>query len=230
MDTTIYNPFNWSSIMTFAFSSIFLLASSQARADIYEYIHEDGQISYSDTPIDDRYVLIIHDSSSPSSKIDEAIKITPDQTIVPSMAQLPITTPAELLRHINVVSNKHKVDPDLIHAVIHVESAYRQYAKSNKGAIGLMQLLPATAKRMGVTDIYNPAQNIDGGTKYLRHLLNMFNNDTRLALAAYNAGEQSVLRFGKRIPPFKETQAYVPKVMQVYEALQKQRAQMLLPL
>lgn len=192
-------------------------------ADIYEKIDENGSVSYSDNPVDDQYVLIIEEPVFSAKYIDNDIggaKPIPD-----NIQSSVIATPSELLTHIQSASAKHHVDPDLIHAVIHVESAYNRYAKSGKGAVGLMQLMPATAKRMGVIDIYNPIQNIEGGTRYLRQLLNMFDNDMQLALAAYNAGENSVLRYGKRIPPFKETQAYVPKVMHIYQALRKKRAE-----
>lgn len=211
----------------FTISFVLCLITFYTKADIYEFINEDGQVVYSDNPSDDRYVLVIKEEqlivTAQNSNVTNTTEIATDELKVRSSF---ITTPTELLDRIDVASKTHKVDPDLIHAVIHVESLYKQHAHSVKGAIGLMQLMPATAKRMGVTDIYNPTQNINGGTKYLRLLLTMFDNDLRLALAAYNAGEKSVIRFGKKIPPFKETQDYVSKVMQVYEALQRQRAKM----
>jgi len=103
--------------------------------------------------------------------------------------------------------------PGLIHAVVRAESGYNPQAISPKGAGGLMQLMPATAKRYGVTDRFNPEQNLAGGARYLRDLLILFNHDVRLALAAYNAGEGNVMRYGNKIPPFAETQNYVPKVI-----------------
>ena len=105
----------------------------------------------------------------------------------------------------------HGVSPDLVHAVIRAESSYDQYAKSSKGARGLMQLMPATARRFGVMDSYNPRQNIFAGVQYLRILLDMFRGDVSLALAGYNAGENAVKRHGG-IPPYKETQRYVRKI------------------
>ena len=105
----------------------------------------------------------------------------------------------------------HGVSPDLVHAVIRAESSYDQYAKSSKGARGLMQLMPATARRFGVMDSYNPRQNIFAGVQYLRILLDMFRGDVSLALAGYNAGENAVKRY-KGIPPYKETQRYVRKI------------------
>ena len=104
------------------------------------------------------------------------------------------------------------LDIDLIHAVILAESAYDSKAVSPKGAMGLMQLMPATAKRFDVSDAFDPVQNIRGGTQYLKFLMDRFDNDLELATAAYNAGEGAVEKFGRSIPPYKETQLYVKKV------------------
>ncbi len=108
-------------------------------------------------------------------------------------------------------SRAHGVNSDLVHAVIRAESSYDQYAKSSKGARGLMQLMPATAQRFGVMDSYNPRQNIFAGARYLRILLDMFRGDLSPALAGYNAGENAVKRYGG-IPPYRETQRYVRKI------------------
>ena len=104
------------------------------------------------------------------------------------------------------------LDANLIHAVILAESAYNPKAVSPKGAMGLMQLMPATAKRFDVTDAYDPVQNIRGGTRYLKFLMDRFGNDIELATAAYNAGEGAVEKYGRTIPPYRETQDYVRKV------------------
>lgn len=109
------------------------------------------------------------------------------------------------------------VEPELIHAVIRQESGYDPYAVSHKGAKGLMQLMPATAKRFGVKDVFDPAENVQGGVKYLRQLLDRYDGDRRLALAAYNAGEGAVDRFGG-IPPYRETQDYVDRIVGASEA------------
>ncbi len=109
-----------------------------------------------------------------------------------------------------------QVDARLLHAVIAAESGYNPAARSPKGAIGLMQLLPATARRYGVADSYDAQQNIQGGARYLADLLRMFHNDTQLALVAYNAGENAVWRYGAKVPPYRETQAYVPRVLDFY--------------
>jgi len=104
------------------------------------------------------------------------------------------------------------LDTDLIHAVILAESAYDPQAVSPKGAMGLMQLMPATAKRFNVSDAFDPAQNISGGARYLKFLMERFDNDLELVTAAYNAGEGAVEKYGRSIPPYKETQLYVKKV------------------
>jgi transglycosylase-like protein with SLT domain len=119
---------------------------------------------------------------------------------------------SELIR---TISQRHGVDPELVKAVIQVESNYNDRAVSHKGACGLMQLMPATAARYGVQSIFEPAQNIEGGVRYLRDLLELFNSDVRLTIAAYNAGENRVQRVNG-IPDFLETQNYVRKVMALY--------------
>ena len=117
---------------------------------------------------------------------------------------------------ITTVAHKVNLSPALLHAVIKVESAYNAKAISPKGAVGLMQLMPATAKRYGVRDRTDPVDNINGGARYLRDLLSMFNNNLSLALAAYNAGENAVKRYRNTIPPYKETRRYVKKVKKLY--------------
>jgi len=110
-------------------------------------------------------------------------------------------------------SRKYGVRVELVHAVIQAESSYNPRAVSHAGAVGLMQLMPATAKRFGVSDSKNPRQNIDGGVRYLKFLLNYFDNNLKLAVAGYNAGENAVIKHGRKIPPYKETRRYVTKVM-----------------
>jgi hypothetical protein len=122
----------------------------------------------------------------------------------------------ELTSLIRKTADRHQVDPELIHAIVDVESGYDSRAVSRKGAMGLMQLIPATAKRFGVEDPFDARQNIEGGTSYLKYLLGLFNGNLALSLAAYNAGENSVLREGG-IPPFPETREYVRKVRSIYQ-------------
>ena len=116
------------------------------------------------------------------------------------------------------------LDPALVHAVIGVESAYREQAVSSKGAVGLMQVMPATGRRYGVDDLTLPSQNIRAGTRYLSDLMRMFGGDLKLVLAAYNAGENAVIRNGWRVPPYPETARYVPRVLNVYNALNGTRS------
>ena len=133
--------------------------------------------------------------------------------------------PAELAakpyaRDILLAAAAASIDPALVHAVIHVESGYRQQAISPKGAIGLMQVMPGTAERYGVSAArLNPKRNLDVGTRYLRDLMHMFNDRLDLVLAAYNAGEGAVRRYSDKIPPYPETQSYVRAVMARYAEL-----------
>lgn len=116
-------------------------------------------------------------------------------------------------------SRRYNIDPLLIYAQMHTESSFKLRATSHKGASGLMQLMPGTARRFGVTDIYNPKQNIEAGVKYMRWLLDTFGGDVRLALAGYNAGEGAVMRYGNNIPPFRETQEYVRRITNRYNEI-----------
>src|SRR5262245_20456203 len=122
---------------------------------------------------------------------------------------------------------KYKVDADLVFSVVAAESNFNPKAMSRRNARGLMQLLPETARRMGVKDIYDPAQNIDGGTRYLRDLLKLYDGDLALTLAAYNAGPGAVQRYG-RIPPYNETIKYVRAIRKTY-ALRKSNGEKALP-
>ncbi len=132
----------------------------------------------------------------------------PNSTINWHHVRLNITAFAETVKQ---AAHKNKVDPALVRALIHAESAFKPKIKSRKGAMGLMQLMPATAKELGVRDALNPEQNINGGVKYLAQLLHEFNGNISLATAAYNAGPNAVKKYNG-IPPYKETQVYVERV------------------
>jgi soluble lytic murein transglycosylase-like protein len=114
---------------------------------------------------------------------------------------------------------RNSVDPLLLYAIMHQESTFKPRAMSTKGARGLMQLMPFTAARFGVSNIWDPRQNIEGGARYMRFLLDMFSGDVRLALAGYNAGEGAVLKFGYQVPPYSETQEYVRRIGRRYSVI-----------
>ncbi|MDQ6652244.1 MAG: lytic transglycosylase domain-containing protein [Acidobacteriota bacterium] len=119
---------------------------------------------------------------------------------------------------------RNSVDPLLLYAIMHQESTFKPRAMSNKGARGLMQLMPGTALRFGVTSIWDPRQNIEGGTRYMRFLLDTFEGDVELALAGYNAGEGAVIKYGYRVPPYGETQEYVRRISRRYDLIRDPQA------
>lgn len=126
-------------------------------------------------------------------------------------------------------SRRYRIDPLLIYAQMHQESAFKLKALSHKGASGLMQLMPATARRLGVKNIYDPKQNIEGGVKYMRMLLDMFSQDVTLALAGYNAGEGAVMKYGNQIPPYNETREYVRRISGRYGSISNPSIARVLP-
>ena len=146
-----------------------------------------------------------------------AVRLSTSKPAPPTAAVLDAQRYTKLINH---AARLHGVPEALLHAVIQVESGYNASATSSRGAVGLMQLMPATAAEMGVVDIWDPASNISGGARYLRRLLNTFDGNVELALAAYNAGPGAVQRHGRVIPPFTETQTYVPRVLRHYRQFQ----------
>lgn len=132
-----------------------------------------------------------------------------------SRAKYPASPTPEISTLVEKSADQHQVDPKLVHAIIQVESGYNSRAVSRKGAEGLMQLIPATAERYGVQNTFNPKQNIEGGVTYLRYLLDLFKGNVPLTLAAYNAGENAVIKKGG-IPPYAETVDYVQRVTDLY--------------
>jgi len=189
--------------------SLGLFLFRPAWANIYVFTADDGTVSLSNVPVDSRYKLMVITGV-------EAEKSRPD------IAAGNFANKARFEKIINEVANTYGVDQALLHAVITVESGYSPNVVSRKGARGLMQLMPVTARRYGVEDSLDPMQNLHGGTQYLRDLLKLFNSDVSLALAAYNAGENAVLKHGRRIPPFRETTRYVPRVLAFYKKYQVQ--------
>jgi soluble lytic murein transglycosylase-like protein len=145
---------------------------------------------------------------------EDVVAIEPEEVFTPLPAKPVVKAPYREL--VEAAAARYRVDADLITSVIAVESNFDPKALSPKNARGLMQLLPETAERLGVQNIYDPKENIDAGTRYLRELLQRYNNDLALALAAYNAGPERVQQYG-RVPPFAETLSYVRRVKRTYE-------------
>jgi hypothetical protein len=165
--------------------------------------------------VDSRGVLII--SSTPPSKRVKAKSVTP--VPAPSSGHdMSVGTYDNILKHVRTYSKMHRVDSRLVQAMIKVESNFDPLAISPAGAQGLMQLIPATARRFGVTDAFDMEENIRGGVQYMAWLLDKFNHDVRLAVAGYNAGEGAVDRH-RGIPPYKETRNYVKSVLSNYRCL-----------
>jgi soluble lytic murein transglycosylase-like protein len=187
-------------------------APGLARADVFSFTDADGVAHFSNVPSDSRYKLLV---ATPS----DLAAVAPKEK-GPSINWL-----ARSAQYDGVIRGAAKdatIQAALVRAVIVVESGFNPHAVSKKGAIGLMQLQPATAKRYGVKNIYDPEQNVRAGAHYLRDLLVRFDSNLELALAAYNAGEEAVERYGRHVPPFRETLAYVPSVMKVYQRLMDQ--------
>lgn len=188
---------------------LFLAPFSIARADIYKYTDARGITHFSNVPDNTLYRLIVETQRAGGST---PMRSRPAQAILADKQRF-----APLVEE---TARAYQVDSALLHAVITAESGYNPRAVSRKGAEGLMQLMPDTARRYGVADSFDPAQNIRGGARYLRDLLQMFGNNMELAVAAYNAGEKAVMKHGYRIPPYRETLAYVPKVMKLQRKYQ----------
>ncbi len=179
-----------------------------ARADIYAYRDENGVLNYTNIrPNDDRYKVRVAYKDKHAAHAN-VVRYNDDAS------NSPVNLSARLSAIVNQAADQYAVDKALVQAVIHAESAFNTRAVSAKGAIGLMQLMPETALHYGVRDLFDPKQNIVGGVRYLRDLLDAFGNDQRLALAAYNAGENSVLRYGG-VPPFPETVNYIDRVLKL---------------
>jgi soluble lytic murein transglycosylase-like protein len=191
-----------------AVAAALMAAAGLCHADIYRYVDGEGKVHYTNVPPDSRYKLFLATAREP-----DAVTSTFNNRLY-----RPYTRADRKKYHAHVVAaaRAFRLEPALIHAVISAESGYNPFARSAKGATGLMQLMPDTARRYGVENPLDPEQNIHGGAAYLSDLLKLFGNDLNLALAAYNAGEGSVMEYGYRIPPYRETKQYVPKVLSYY--------------
>jgi soluble lytic murein transglycosylase-like protein len=184
-------------------------------ADIFMMKDENGVVHFTNIPTGDKRYRLVRKEAG-----------TPPLTSAAGMPQYALPTEEMIRRYsamVETASRTHGVEPALVHAVISAESGYNPYAISRAGARGIMQLMPDTARRYSVQNIMDPSENIHAGVKYLRDLLVMFAGNKELALAAYNAGENAVIRAGNRVPPYAETMNYVPKVLAFYSKFQSRR-------
>ena len=183
-----------------------VLLAGTVQADVFVSVDTKGSYVLSNVHRPGRtYERVIREPESPLVSLDQQPQM---------IARQPY---AEL---VSAAAKANELPAALLHAVIQAESHYDSDATSARGAGGLMQLMPDTAREMGVTNVYDPKANIQGGARYLKRLMTMFDNDIRLAVAAYNAGPQAVLSRGNVVPPFAETQRYVPNVLKQYRRLQ----------
>ena len=157
-------------------------------------------------------------AAAPAALVN-AVEVAPFAPAVSSSLSGYTTGDASVDSFIVSSGTRHGVDPVLLYAIMHRESAFKKRALSHKGARGLMQLMPGTAARFGVRDIFDPQQNIDAGARYMSWLLRRFDGDVRLALAGYNAGEGAVDKYGRRVPPYRETQEYVRRISERYSLM-----------
>ena len=222
------------------------LAWNVALADVYKFVGRNGQVVYTDSPRHRGYKLVIKTPERETKPVtislgagrklggsrenDERNAPGPVRgldspsyvpLILSGQSQKGRTLEVRRMQYASIIDRaayRHGLDPALLHAVIRAESSYNPGAVSNKGAMGMMQLMPGTAARYGVRDPYDPEDNIFGGARYLKDLMGMFRSDVRLAVAAYNAGENNVMKYGYQVPPFAETQGYVSKVLGFYNS------------
>jgi len=212
-----------------AFCALFAAGGS---ADVFKYVDGSGNVYFTDKPVKgNRYKLEWHRESRLLAGETKLALLKDRRTgrSISATGRMLASKPAPMtgtvserrakVEHlVNSNARRYGLSPSLLHAVIRAESAYNHRAVSHAGAQGLMQLMPATASRYGVRDSFDPADNIRGGAAYLRDLLDMFDQDVKLAIAGYNAGEGAVMKYGRSVPPYSETQGYVKKVLQYYGA------------
>jgi len=191
------------------FAALLTAAGAGAHSRIYTYMDADGVKHFTDVPDNNRYRLLV---------------LSP-QDLTQSGEHYNATLLARAAQYDSIIeraATSAAVEANLLRAVIVVESGFNSRAVSKRGAVGLMQLMPATASRFGVSNLFDPKENVHAGARYLKFLMDRFGHNVRLALAAYNAGEDAVDRNGGQIPPFAETMAYVPKVLKIYRMLSDQ--------
>jgi hypothetical protein len=184
-----------------------LFIAPAADADIYKYVDENGVTCYTDTPFGKKANRIHKEDKN---------NTFPEKNQISRQKPKSVRGDSEYHGIVQEKASVYNIDPSLIRAVIKTESNWNCRAISRKGAMGLMQLMPATANDMNVSNPFDPEENIEGGTRYLKYLLDRFNGDLTLALAAYNAGPKTVEKFGY-IPPITETRQYVNKVLSLYD-------------
>jgi soluble lytic murein transglycosylase-like protein len=187
-------------------ATLFAASIAAANPKIYTYLDAQGLRHYTDVPDNNRYRLLV---LSPQDRTASGDRY--DMRLLAKASQYD-----SIIEHAALSA---AVESNLLRAVIVVESGFNSHAVSKRGAVGLMQLMPATASRFGVSNPYDAQQNVHAGARYLKFLIDRFGHDIRLALAAYNAGEEAVARNGGQIPPFSETMAYVPRVLKIYKLL-----------
>jgi Transglycosylase SLT domain len=237
---------------TYLVISLLLFSQQSAFADVWGYVDDKGVAHFSSERVDARYELFFRGGESfdtdtgvkqkpplsGAATVDATAKLDPNLTAKnvareaansKIQAYFDVSPGYKSVRHLmRDASTTHRVDMELLQALIIAESGFDPLAVSPKGAVGLMQLMPETAKRFGVhadrnktveQKLRDPKTNISAGTKYLRKLINMFPGKLELAIASYNAGEGAVQKYGNKIPPYKETENYVKTVMQTYQAL-----------
>jgi len=191
------------------FAVVLAATAAAAHPKIYSYVDADGIRHYTDVPDNNRYKLLALSA----------------EDMTQSGQHYDLTILARATQYDSIIEKaavSAALEPNLLRAVIVVESGFNSRAVSKRGAVGLMQLMPATATRFGVSNPFDPKENVHGGARYLKFLIDRFGQNIRLALAAYNAGEEAVERNGGQIPPFTETMAYVPRVMKIYQMLVEQ--------
>jgi len=192
-------------VRAFAFGLAVLLWAVGATAGsvkALKYRNADGHVTYTDTPLREHY-----------QKLVRVIRFGPDPAQTRFSTKDYLRNRAAFTRLIDDAAQRLSLRRELLHAVVQAESAYDPDAYSRAGAVGLMQLMPDTAQRYGVSNSWDPKENVDGGARYLHDLLDRFDQNLRLALAAYNAGEGAVEKYGNQVPPFPETERYVKKVL-----------------
>jgi soluble lytic murein transglycosylase-like protein len=180
-----------------------MAGAAPASAETYQFVGPDGTVHFTNAPSDPRYRRMIGVSPSSSGTAEGFFRVPQALEAASSLTEM-----------IRAAAQRHGVSEQLVSAVIRVESGFNARAVSRKGARGLMQLMPGTAAILGVRDSFDPMDNIDGGVRHLRGLLDRFGNNVSLALAAYNAGEGAVNSYGG-IPPYPETQAYVGRILSI---------------